>query len=210
MAPQTMEWIEIVQRLATTFATISAGTVAWLGLRAWHVQLRGRTEYDLARRLLRAVFEVRDQIASVRMSFVPVAEIVEAVKGAGLDPENVNLVDDPRRLSLVYQRRWIPLSKALSSLAAEAVEAEVLWGQDVRNLEIQLRQLVGQLNGALNVYLRDRGQQHRNPEKAAERIERMAAIVYSDLEDADAFGSEVEAVVARFEELLRPRLRFRR
>jgi hypothetical protein len=204
------EWLEAAQKVVTIVAALTAAAVAVLGLRAWHVQLRGRTEYDLARRVLRAVFEVRDQLSAVRRSYVPAAEIVDAFQDSGLDPATIDFANDPRRDSLVYQRRWKPLAKALSDLAVEAVEAEVLWGKPVRDLQMELQGLAGKLNGALTVYLRDINRQHRDPEKAGERLERMAAIVYADYgESGDLFQQEVEGVTRRFQELLGPRLRFR-
>jgi hypothetical protein len=205
-----MSLIEALEKAATGIAALVAAWVAWQGLEAWRVQLHGRTEYDLARRVLRAVFKVRDQIAFVRNPFVPVAETMEAYRAAGIDPAEVDpLKDRERAAQLVYQKRWQPLAAAVSDLSVEILEAEVLWGKSSRDLETELRRLVAELSTAITLYLRDAHTQHYNPERAreaAERFEKWFAVVYGGITD-DAFASRVEAVVERFEAMLRPHLR---
>jgi hypothetical protein len=205
-----MNWLDAGQKVATGLAALTAAYVAAQGLRAWRVQLHGKTEYDLARRLLRAVFKVRDQIAYVRGPFVSAGEMVEAYKAAGIAPEGVDMMNDGRRRDqLVYQRRWEPLVSALSDLSVEILEAEVLWGSPVRNCEKELLRLVTKLNAALTVYIRDVNTGHRHDEAAAERMERHAAIVFAGGTD-DEFAIGVAKAVAAFEELLRPNLRLGR
>jgi hypothetical protein len=174
-----MTWFDGIQKIATGIAALVAAWVAVEGLRAWRVQLLGATEYKLARRVLRAAFRVRDQIAQVRSPFVPVGEMIEAYKGAGLETEGLDFTrDSQRRDQLVYQRRWLPLATALSDLSLEMLEAEVLWGAGIRASETAIRGCVGELNAALSLYLRDvHSDHHRDAEKAAERIERQFAIV---------------------------------
>lgn len=86
------------------------------------------------------------------------------------------------------------------------LEAEVLWGQAVRECEKQMQRCVGELNAALTLYLRDVHTDHRDPEKAAERIERQFAIVYAGGPD-DEFSGKVESAVKDFEGTFRPHLR---
>jgi hypothetical protein len=205
-----MNPIEAFEKAATGVAALVAAWVAWRGLEAWRVQLHGKTEYDLARRVLRAVLKVRDQIAFVRHPFVPAAETMEAYRAAGINPAEVDLPkDDNRAAQLVYLKRWQPLAAAASDLSVEILEAEVLWGRSSRDLEAELRQLIGELNTAITIYQRDVHTQHYNPEraeKAAERLEKSFAIVFGGVPD-DAFAKRVESVVERFEAMLRPHLR---
>jgi len=202
-----MIWFEAIPKVATGIAALVGAWVALQGLRAWRVQLHGKTEYDLARRVLRGVFRVRDQIAYVRSPFVPAGEMIDAYKSAGLDPNEINLLNDTkRRDELVYQRRWQPLAAALSELSLEILEAEVLWGQPVRACERALKSAVGELNAAISLYLRDIHTNNlRQDTHAAERMEKQLAIVYTGL-PPDEFGASVEKTVKSFEDLLRPHL----
>jgi len=51
--------------------------VAALGLQAWRTQLKDKTEYELARRVLRAVYQVRDSRQAVRNRVQSSPEIQE-------------------------------------------------------------------------------------------------------------------------------------
>jgi hypothetical protein len=205
-----MSPIESFENVATGVAALVAAWVAWKGLQAWRVQLHGKTEYDLARRVLRAVFKVRDQIAFVRHPFVAVGETIEAYRAAGIDLADVDLLkDDKRATQLVYQKRWQPLAAAVSDLSVEILEAEVLWGRSSRDLEADLRKLVAELNTAVTLYHRDIHVQHGDAEraiKASERLENWSAIVYGGVSD-DVFAKRVESVVDRLEAMLRPHLK---
>lgn len=206
-----MTWFDAAQKIATALAALVAAWVAVQGLRAWQVQLQGKAEYDLARRVLRAAFKVRDQIAQVRSPSVPLGEMVQAYKDAGLDPDGVDITRDMKRCdSLVYQRRWQPLAGALSDLSLEMLEAEVLWGDTVRECERRLQRCTGELNAALSLYLRDiHADNFRHPEKAAERIDRQFAIVYA-IEADDEFARKIDGAIEMFETTFRPHLRLSR
>jgi hypothetical protein len=54
--------VTLFKDLATIFAAVAAGIIAIMGYNAWKKQLRGKAEYELARRLLRNVYRVRDAI----------------------------------------------------------------------------------------------------------------------------------------------------
>jgi hypothetical protein len=206
----TLEGLDALQKVSASIAALTAAYVGYHGLKAWRIQLHGKTEYDLARRLLRAVFRVRDQIAFVRNPFVPVGEVLEAYKAAGVDTTDLDLSrDDRRRDELVYQQRMLPLASALSDLSVEILEGEVLWGPSVRTYETQLRQVVGELSGSLHLYIRDTHTKHRDEEKAMARLERTSAVVFGTGDADDAFYQKVVAIVAGFEALLVPHLRSR-
>lgn len=202
-----MSWLEAARNIATGAAALLAAWVALEGLRAWRVQLHGKAEYELARRVLRAAFRVRDQIAHVRSPFVPIAETMQAYKDAGLNPDEIDISrDSKRRDQLVYQRRWQPLASAISDLSLEMLEAEVLWGQTVRECEKQMHRCVGELNAALTLYVRDVHTDHRDPEKGAERMERQFAIVYAGGPNDELTG-KVDSAVKGFEDTFRPHLK---
>lgn len=207
-------WLDTLFRAITAAAAIAAATVAIRGLRAWEEQLRGKTEYEHARRVLRAVLEARDQIGAVRNPFVSPGEMAEAFREAGIDPKDP---DDERAHGLVYGLRWKPLGKAMMDLSAELLEAEVLWGKAIRTPERALHRCVAELNNAITMYFRDlrRPQRHSVTKEVAERqmerAERQFTLVYdqSSVDKPDEFASRVSAAIAAFEDILRPHLNLR-
>ncbi len=147
------EVIQIIRDAVLALTAATGAAVAIIGLRAWKHQLRGRSEYELGRRLLRAAFDVRDNIAFIRTPFKSAGEIAAAFEEAGIEPEQGDYYRDRRIEQVVYDRRWKALSRSLSDLGLELIEAEVLWGSTVRDLEDELQQCVSKLFVAIREHL---------------------------------------------------------
>lgn len=154
-------WHDIVMALSQSkdaFQAVFAVTglfVAVLGLRAWRRQLAGRTEYELARQLLRAVFRVRDQVNSLRSPFISGGEMYSAAKAKYNDEgELARALDKHDQLAeLAYQVRWDRVQKAMSELAVQEIEAEVLWADRFKPIFSELYDSLGDLRNALEDYL---------------------------------------------------------
>ena len=145
----TPEVISAIADSATAIAAACGIGIAFAGLLTWRDQLTGQNEYEVARRLLRVALATRDRIAFVRHPVITGGEVAAAYKEAGLETPQDGLLNDQRADELVYDRRWKELSKALSDLGAELLEAEVLWGPDVHKPASELQRCVGELNGAI-------------------------------------------------------------
>src|SRR5688572_23930577 len=130
----TAEVITIVKDVATGSAALIAAGVAVVGLRTWQRQLRGQTDYQLARRLLRAVYVVRDEIRNVRNPLILSTEAKEAVMEKAKEEGHVTVamaegyeVSVSNSEPAVYEARWRRLSDKLAEMNAELLEAEVSW-----------------------------------------------------------------------------------
>ena len=196
--------------MITAAAAATGAIVAILGLRTWKAQLRGHTEYDLARRLLRSVFKVRDEIAGVRNPFMSAGEIQAAFDAAGVKPQP-ELGFDKRSNQLVYEKRWSDLADALSTMQVELLEAQVIWGDRAKAIERDLRMCVAELNAAVSLHLRLERNDGLASRMTADKVSGAEAILWQVSDDPaqDAFTAKVSAAVAQFEALCRPALRVR-
>ena len=61
-----METLKIITDVVTAGAVLTAAIVAVRGLSSWQHQLRGKSEYELSRRILVSVFKYRDALKGVR------------------------------------------------------------------------------------------------------------------------------------------------
>jgi hypothetical protein len=112
---------------------------------------------------------------------------------------------------LVYDRRWKRFVAAFTGLEAELVEAEVLWGSEIRGPEADLRKCFAELYAAVNMHLRMLGTP--NPTESLTRVvEGQFRILYQvdSPDDPDVFGQRVTSAVKAFEAILRPRLALNR
>lgn len=180
-----------------------AAFVGLRGLQTWRRQLRGNSDHELARRMLRLVYQVRDRIAGVRNPFVAPAETAKAMKDAGVPAEEWKQKQlGNESMQFVYQARWALLAAAMSDLHVEYVEAEVLWKDELKDERQQLHECVTKLYMALTRYLRRREGTGDEPEKWG----KFENIIFSDLCEDDAFGKDVKKAVTDLEAAIRPYL----
>lgn len=193
--------------LITGIAAGVAALVAAIGLSTWRTQLKGKTEYELARRTLRSVYRVRDEISRVRGPFISSGEVGVALTEAGIkDPK---APDGDRTAGAVYAKRWRGLTEAMSELEAESLEAEVLWGEEARAVQRGLRSCVGELYAAVTQHVRYEGSGRTWANLSPASLQRIDRVLYQTSTDPekDPFTGSVQQAVERAEAVLRPHLR---
>ena len=206
------EWATIVKAISDSkdaYLSIAAAIailVSILGLRTWKKQLRGKTEYELARRLLRATYKARDAIQDVRHPFIWEAEISGAAES--LKKNGESLSKDADVIPAVYQTRWIKIQDAMSELSIEALEAEVLWGaKKVKDTINPLRQCVTDLRVDLEDYLHDRHGTKGDLEPG--ELQRIRKVVFwrSDNHQKDEFTGKLYSAISQIEATVKPFLK---
>lgn len=194
--------VAVAKDAMTGIAAVTAAVVAAMGLRTWKRQLFGNTNYELARRLLRSAYRVREAIRWVRSPLILPAETASALRGAGLSDSPPGGFDD-RGEELVYRARWQKVSEANVEFWAEMLEAEALWGPEVRQRGDALASCTGQLYAALWRWL-SRRQSPINPD----RMDEIEAIIYNAGNSSTKFDDDLKAALEGIEAQIRPHLKF--
>ncbi len=182
------DWITATSTGVIALATASGVIVARMGLNTWKEQLKGTTEYDLARRLLLQLYKVRDAIGYVRNPFLLVSE-------AGEPKDTV-----PWEVA-AYENRWKGVREGMIELEAIALECEVIWGKEVIQLKEKLTKQVISLNQAVGAYIRA-----ASDIRFQKDFERLENILYARGED-DEFDKILTSVINEIEEYIKPRLK---
>ncbi len=190
----TENLVQDISSIITTLATIAGFLLAVKGFSAWKDQLKGKTDYELARRYLRAVYKVRDAIKFVRNPFIPVEEMNAALKESGKESD-VNSQETSR---VVYNLRWKKVNEAESDLKVELWEAEVSWGKEALQAEKDFHACIIKIFVALKMYL--------DFDNASERRKEDHDLIY-DLGKEDKFNIEVEQAIKKIEDYLAPHLK---
>jgi hypothetical protein len=170
--------------------------VAVLGLGTWKRQLRGQSEYALAKRILRLSYQYREAIATVRYPAMWPWET------ASPPDEEANEMNERQKefygRSKGYEARWERVSSVRAELYPELLEAEVLWDKELTNLMEPIFQLEIDLKMATEQELKA-----KNPDldpsatewlRDPDFMNRRSELLYS--------GSKVDAFDAKFEEAL--------
>lgn len=197
-------WPAIVEAIAAvcTFLVALAGVeIARVGLQTWRDEMHGRARYDLARKILRCIYTIRDAIGWVRVE--------------GMLPEE--FTDRPNRdaegpplswqdLAWAYDKRWRRLSEALRELDANLLEAETLdFDGELRAGVLALRDLVNELRRALSTYLRAR----RGEDVAEDKLRSAQDTIFEGAlyADEDVFAKRLDDTVSILEAVLKQHLR---
>ena len=195
--------VTIIKDVFTCLAAIIASAVAVLGLRAWRIQLKGKTEYEIAQRLLKSVYRVRNAIAQARVPFPSDDELDQAIQTIDVDNEGrANLY---RLKETVYQKRRQTVLDALVEMDSSSLEAEVFWEQDVRENLRPLNQCAERLFRGI--------QNHLNPTSLPigfdEGPDETTDIIYdwTGEPDESPFSKEVYIAVSQAENFIKPHLK---
>ncbi len=200
------EIVGMLSDVAVGMAAVVAAYVAWRGLKTWKEQLSGTSEYELARRVLRALYTHRNAINGVRHPFMSVEEMPEPEDAGEMSREQVR----HHGIAKAYQARWDRVMAARRELDAELLEAEVLWGAELGSRFKAIDALERELFVAVGTHV----QQHDPALHARRReaLERRAAtrrdVLFGNFDDGpDPYLSEYVAAVRAIEDYLRPHLR---
>jgi hypothetical protein len=209
--PDWQTYISIGKDVITGLAAAAGGTVAVLGLRAWRKQLQGKTEYELARRCLRAVYGVRDAFRIVRSPIQTAEELTQAFRESGDSPPDPN--DSQLNLIVeqtVYDFRWKRLNEAFSDLDVELLEAEVLWGAATQAAVWPLRECRRVLFTATRRHLlrlKTRLPPQRLTTEEEEDLDRTVYEIHGDDSPGDSFAQGVKHAIEKVEIFLKPHLK---
>jgi hypothetical protein len=198
----------LVKDIVTGISAAIAAAVAVLGLQAWRKQLKGKTEYELAQRLLRAVYKLRDAIAWVRNPIQHAGEITQAFKEANIEGDpNLDRKIHENPQGVVIDHRWKMVQETQAELQSISLEAETLWGQDIKEKLIFLNQCVVILFSNLQLHFLHLERPPRNYDPDAE--EKIEHIIYGGFDDPDenSFSSKINKSVSQIEDFLRPHLK---
>jgi len=119
-----------VTNIVLAVAALGGVIIAALGLRTWRQELHGRADFELARRIMRGVYELRNQIRQMRNIF------------------------SPEVLDTQYER----LNNKASELDAALLEAEVLWGKTLQPQKDSLKECLVTLRLALRRHFRSQNE----------------------------------------------------
>ena len=202
MAPETISTISAFSNLTMAIVAMVALILAILGYGGWKRQLSAKDKHELARRLLKATYRLREAINFVRNPFISISEMPTP-------PKNHPLASDDERkkfygIAKAYEKRWEQIMEAKADLSSELLEAEILLGEEVKNKYNMLFEVERKLYIALRRYLDSIDPDKRYDYKKEENIEDI--IYFQGDEDKDEYLKELKNTIKDIEKFLKPHL----
>lgn len=168
----------------------------------------GKSNHELAQRLLRAAHNVREEIASLRNP-LPIGSEIQRITKEGIEEgkqlNNTQLYS--RTASTIYNNRRQTLQDACIDLEAVSLEAETLWGEAVRENLKPLNQCIAKFFKYLQMQL----QILQNPPHSPSKVSalEMDEIIYSwpDNANDNPFSNEIKEAIRKIENFVKPHLK---
>lgn len=200
----TSQFLSYTKDIISIIAPIAALVIAALGLQTWKRQLYGKSEYNIAKKLLKATYKYREAIQSVRHPSMDYSEIQNP-------PKDDTQPNNERRTryyaaTKAYDNRWSKITEARIEIDTELLEAEVLLGKKVKEKYSNLFSVGKKLFLNIRHYLNE-----LNPDSRV-HFSYDHDIIYSKLvgenkfADDDAYTNELNKSIFEIENELRPHL----
>lgn len=198
--------VSIIKDIVLAGAAAVGAFVAVQGLSTWNRQLKGGVEYDLARRLLKCTYRLREAIRGVRNPVMWAHEMPSPPEQAasGMSADKIRFYGTAN----AYQKRWDAVSAVRVDLQTELLEAEALWGREVYTKFKPLDSLQLELASKLRLYLEVCNPDNHSRDTYQQAYHQKRDILYDlgDDEKPDDFDSEMSQAVTAIELFLKPHL----
>lgn len=197
------EWVGTISDIAVAGSAVVAAYVAYGGVNAWQKELKGKSEYELAKEVLRSVFRVREAFKHIRHPSIYSFEYPQDLcdRSGHLAQEHKG-----KGTAHVYEQRWKKMDSAFSELEEKFLDALVEWGSENQEKIVQLRKCRAELLTEIQDYL----SRLENPEqgtwknKDEQKHERSVMYQSGPNSKYDTFTPEIESAVKELEDWLRP------
>lgn len=199
------EIIVVAKDIFVALAAAVTASVAIIGLTNWNRELRGKAAFEVARGLAKATYKLREEIRSCR---TPLIRSNEFPNGYSIPASHKDKAQDAQAYAHVYSTRWQPIWIALQEFDTQTLEAEVLWGADIRKKTDALRDCLNELNAATEALIENAASGGEDFSMDRNFGKQMRAIISASASDSEnAFSQRLEAALHGIEAVMRDHLR---
>lgn len=201
------ELLTLIKDFILIGAAITASVVAVKGLGTWQRQLKGQSEYDLSRRILVTLFKYRDAINGVRHPAMWAHEMPSPPEDdvKNMSHEQISFYGSSKG----YQNRWDKVQTEKTSLYADLLEAEAIWGIELKDLFKEVFNLEHELFTSVRHYIEliNPNTSEASKEAIMKIQNKRRDIMYDNLGDEpDEFKQELISAIEKIEKYLKPKL----
>ena len=200
------EWVAIIQDGLVGAAAVAAALIAYFGVDAWKRELKGKSEYELAKRVLISVYKVREAFKQVRNPAIYQYEYPEEMKD---ESGHLHKDKDYAGSLHVYEERWAVLENAFLELEEHHLEAQVEWGPQFQDVITMLRRCRTDLHLAIHQFLERKRTPEYSVASSVEESKKERSILYYGGAGSkhDEFSPQIDEAIREFETWLRPHVR---
>lgn len=188
---------EILNKYADAIIAISAILGVKFGsswLDTSKKKMKGKLDYDIARKYLKGVLKIRDSIRIVRNPFIPVGEMQIALEKQGFKSDEYENKERVNRS--VYSLRWNKIQEALTSFEEILIEAEISWGHEAVSIQKDLDKLIRELRSVVWLFINYSNDFYK---KGIENHN----LLYGTHDENDEFAKKINAEIEKIRNFLK-------
>ena len=196
------EIFSIIKDIALAGAACVTAYVAFTGLEKWQKELSGKANFDVARELAKSIYALRDEISYCRSPFTASHEFPEDYRG---EFGTHTAEQEGQAWAHVYAKRWEPVGKAIQAFDTATLEAEALWGKDIKEKALVLRKCVRSLQVDIESFINNKysGGENFRDRNFAKEVEYG---IWDVKADENKLTQEINAAIEDLESVIRPHL----
>jgi hypothetical protein len=196
------EIFSIIKDIALAGAACVTAYVAYTGLGKWQQELSGKANFDVARDLAKSIYALRDEISYCRSPFTAGHEFPEGYRGGF---GNHTDEEEGQAWAHVYSKRWEPVGKAIQALDTATLEAEALWGKEIKEKAAALRKSTRSLQVDIEAFIHNKysGGENFKDREFAKQVE---YAIWDVKADENKLTQEINTAIEDLESAIRPHL----
>ncbi|MFM2656616.1 MULTISPECIES: hypothetical protein [Vibrio] len=196
----TLDIVAITKDIIVSICALGSLGLAIYGVNNWLREMKGKTNFEAAKTLMISTYRFRDSVADARRIIIDYSNLKD------MQPS-----DTEKEWIALFDRRWQPVATALQEFSAQSIEAEVLFGSEVKDLLEQIKLIGLHLKqGMLSTI-----EYHTNPTvdliefyaKNPEVLQQLRDTVVAHPNNKDAFSQDINRTVKELERLLKNHLK---
>lgn len=205
-----LQWFDMIYKTITALVAGIGVFIAFNGLQTWKKQLKGKSDYELAQRLMLLTIKYRQAMTELRNPMVWHSEnfIPPQEQKQGMTDAQINDYIRSRN----YEERFKQVEKIKPALIEAIFETEVLWGENIKNSYEDLFKLEYEVTTAISEYInnKDRRADHTDlSDKKIEQAKHNLALRDDTLDENDIYVKEFEILFNKIKKQVEPYLKLK-
>ena len=187
----------ITKDFVSIVGTIGALTIGGMGLSTWKKQLRGTSEYELAKKAILMTYQVQQAIQSVRNPMLHLSQD---------DVETGNKLQAEQK---IYEERLNSLSDVWAELQIIRLEAKAIWSSEAYSVFDDLNKCVRKINADIWLHFWLKGAcagSGATVDRSPERVIKNDKDIYY-VSDDDPFSQQIILAVKNIEDYFLTKVR---
>ena len=194
-------WLSIIKDWLTLAVAFVGVCVACKGLKTWQRQLKGSSQFDVAKRLMLKVYQIRQDIEFCRAPFRTIQIFTHDGDGKPIPKSEQQYYSSNKEM----WSRFNVIVKTLNEIEFLLFESEIIIDKKIRSIFMPIEEVYRELRLSIEEYIEDcnpRYDNQRESEESRNRYRELRRIIYS--RKNDEIEAKVNSAINELEIFIKP------